>query len=289
MIKFSDFYKFDEQKCRDDWKQFLKESDTVKEKRTEAINISSDRKLNKTENYEFNFKYYEYRLEKGEYPVHPSAKLENNFELITRTTKGSLETTFTYNCIISDYLSSSAISNVRITIGDLKEFKAFINDEEVKLDKGTAKKISNNLKINDKEIMEKFKTSFSIYKDTNFNKIKDSIEEVLKNNKDLERLQDIVDKSDEISKIVKKYKTPIQKIVYYRDILVIFDGYLNEKMRINTKKALDSFETELWSINDSKLRKRAEDTNSEVLKELSKIGSGKLVYISRKEEISQDF
>ena len=97
----------------------------------------------------------------------------------------------------------------------LKEFKAFINDEEVKLDKGTAKKISGNLKLNDKEIMEKFKTSFSIYKDTNFNKIKDSIEEVLKNNKDLERLQDIVDKSDEISKIVKKYKTPIQKIVYY--------------------------------------------------------------------------
>lgn len=289
MIKFSDFYKFDEQKCRDDWKQFLKESDTVKEKRTEAINISSDMKLNKTENYEFNFKYYEYRLEKGEYPVHPSAKLENDFELITRTTKGSLETTFTYNCIISDYLSSSAISNVRITIGDLKEFKAFINDEEVKLDKGTAKKISGNFKIDEKTIKEEFKTSFSIYKDTNFNKIKDSIEEVLKNNKDLERLQDIVDKSDEISKIVKKYKTPIQKIVYYRDILVIFDGYLNEKMRINTKKALDSFETELWSINDSKLRKRAEDTNSEVLKELSKIGSGKLVYISRKEEISQNF
>lgn len=289
MIKFSDFYKFDEQKCRDDWKQFLKESDTVKEKRTEAINISSDMKLNKTENYEFNFKYYEYRLEKGEYPVHPSAKLENDFELITRTTKGSLETTFTYNCIISDYLSSSAISNVRITIGDLKDFKAFINDEEVKLDKGTAKKISGNFKIDEKTIKEEFKTSFSIYKDTNFNKIKDSIEEVLKNNKDLERLQDIVDKSDEISKIVKKYKTPIQKIVYYRDILVIFDGYLNEKMRINTKKALDSFETELWSINDSKLRKRAEDTNSEVLKELSKIGSGKLVYISRKEEISQNF
>ena len=52
--------------------------------------------------------------------------------------------------------------------------------------------------------MEKFKTSFSIYKDTNFNKIKDSIEDVLKNNKGLERLQVIVDKSDWITKNVKK-------------------------------------------------------------------------------------
>ena len=98
-----------------------------------------------------------------------------------------------------------------------------------------------------------------------------------------------MDASDEISKIIKKYKAPIQKIVYYRDILVIFDGYLNEKMRVQTKKTLDSFETELWSINDPKLRKAAEDANLNVLKELGKVGSGKLIYFSRGEETSKDF
>ena len=273
----------------ENWRSFLKESDSVKEKRAEAIEISSDRKLQKSETYNFDFLFYEYKLDKGEFPIHPSAKLDGVFNLIIKTSKGSLETEFVYNCEISDYLNSKAESNPRFEIKDLKEFKAFINDEEIKLDKGTAKKISSNFKIDEKAIKQEFKNTFDLYKGTNYNKIKSEIQEIVKSNDELDKFQDMMDKSDEISKIVKKFKTPIQKIVYYRDILVLFDGYLNEKMRINTKKALDSFETELWSINDPKLRKKAEDTNSEVLKELSKIGSGKLVYISRKEEISQDF
>ena len=273
----------------ENWRSFLKESDSVKEKRAEAIEISSDRKLQKSETYNFDFLFYEYKLDKGEFPIHPSAKLDGVFNLIIKTNKGSLETEFVYNCEISDYLNSKAESNPRFEIKDLKEFKAFINDEEIKLDKGTAKKISSNFKIDEKAIKQEFKNTFDLYKGTNYNKIKSEIQEIVKSNDELDKFQDMMDKSDEISKIVKKFKTPTQKIVYYRDILVLFDGYLNEKMRINTKKALDSFETELWSINDPKLRKKAEDTNSEVLKELSKIGSGKLVYISRKEEISQDF
>lgn len=273
----------------ENWRSFLKESDSVKEKRAEAIEISSDRKLQKSETYNFDFLFYEYKLDKGEFPIHPSAKLDGVFNLIIKTNKGSLETEFVYNCEISDYLNSKAESNPRFEIKDLKEFKAFINDEEIKLDKGTAKKISSNFKIDEKAIKQEFKNTFDLYKGTNYNKIKSEIQEIVKSNDELDKFQDMMDKSDEISKIVKKFKTPIQKIVYYRDILVLFDGYLNEKMRINTKRALDSFETELWSINDPKLRKKAEDTNSEVLKELSKIGSGKLVYISRKEEISQDF
>ena len=273
----------------ENWRSFLKESDSVKEKRAEAIEISSDRKLQKSETYNFDFLFYEYKLDKGEFPIHPSAKLDGVFNLIIKTSKGSLETEFVYNCEISDYLNSKAESNPRFEIKDLKEFKAFINDEEIKLDKGTAKKISSNFKIDEKAIKQEFKNTFDLYKGTNYNKIKSEIQEIVKSNDELDKFQDMMDKSDEIAKIVKKFKTPIQKIVYYRDVLVLFDGYLNEKMRINTKKALDSFETELWSINDTKLRKKAEDTNSEVLKELSKIGSGKLVYISRKEEISQDF
>ena len=273
----------------ENWRSFLKESDSVKEKRAEAIEISSDRKLQKSETYNFDFLFYEYKLDKGEFPIHPSAKLDGVFNLIIKTNKGSLETEFVYNCEISDYLNSKAESNPRFEIKDLKEFKAFINDEEIKLDKGTAKKISSNFKIDEKAIKQEFKNTFDLYKGTNYNKIKSEIQEIVKSNDELDKFQDMMDKSYEISKIVKKFKTPIQKIVYYRDVLVLFDGYLNEKMRINTKKALDSFETELWSINDPKLRKKAEDTNSEVLKELSKIGSGKLVYISRKEEISQDF
>ena len=273
----------------ENWRSFLKESDSVKEKRAEAIEISSDRKLQKSETYNFDFLFYEYKLDKGEFPIHPSAKLDGVFNLIIKTNKGSLETEFVYNCEISDYLNSKAESNPRFEIKDLKEFKAFINDEEIKLDKGTAKKISSNFKIDEKAIKQEFKNTFDLYKGTNYNKIKSEIQEIVKSNDELDKFQDMMDKSDEIAKIVKKFKTPIQKIVYYRDVLVLFDGYLNEKMRIQTKKALDSFETELWSINDPKLRKQAEDTNSEVLKELSKIGSGKLVYISRKEEIQQDF
>jgi hypothetical protein len=176
-----------------------------------------------------------------------------------------------------------------IEIKDLESFEAFINDEQIKLDKGTAKKISSNYKLDQKEIKKEFLNQFDRIKYTNFLKVKDELFEINRINIELVKFQDMMNKSDEISKIIKKFKTPIQKIVFYRDVLVLFDGYLNEKMRISTKKALDSFETELWSINDQKLRKKAEDMNSEVLKELSKIGSGKLVYISRKEEISQDF
>lgn len=280
---------FTEESIRENWRLFLKEADVTKEKRSEAIIISAERKLNKTENYEFDFRFYEYHLERGEYPVQPSAELNSDFELIVTTIKGSLETIFTYNCEISDYLNNRSESRIRFSIKDLKDFKAFINDEEFKLDKGTAKKISSNFKPDENAIKDKFKMLFDLYKDTNFSKIKSEIDEIVKQNKEFEKLKDIMDKSDDISKIVKKYKTPVQKIVYYRDVLVIFDGYLNEKMRIQTKHALDSFEKDLWSINDPKLRKKAEDTNSVILKELSRIGSGKLVFFSRKEEISNEF
>ena len=280
---------FSEDEIRLKWNNFLNESDIIKEKRAEAISISSDRKLNKIENYEFNFQFYEYKLVKGEYPVHPSATLENEFELTVKTNKGSIETIFTYNCSIKDYLNSSGNSNVTFEIKDLKEFQAFINDEEIKLDKGTAKKISSNFKLNEKDIKIELKNTFDLYKDTNYNSIKTKLDEIVKSNKDSENLSSMLDKSDDISKIVKKYKTPIQKIVYYKNILVLCDGYLNEKMRIQIKKLLDSYETELWSINDPKLRKRAEDVNSEVLKEISKINSGKLIYFSRKEEVQKEF
>lgn len=280
---------FSEEEIRLKWSKFLNESDSVKEKRAEAIEISSNRKLSKSENYNFEFLFYEYKLDKGEFPVQPSAKLDGTFDLIVRTNKGSLETEFIYNSVISDYLNSKAESNPRLEIKDLKEFKAFINDEEIKLDKGTAKKISSNLKIDEKTIKEEFKKSFDLYKATNYNKIKSDILEIVKSNIELDKFQDMMDKSDDISKIIKKHKTPIQKIVYYRDILVLCDGYLNEKMRIAIKKLLDSYETELWSINDTKLRRNAEEMNSEVMRDLGKINSGKLIYVSRKEEVSQDF
>lgn len=281
---------FSEQQIRTKWKEFLNETtDNVKEKRLEAIALSSDKKSVKTERYEFNFKYYEYKVDRGEYPVHPSAELENEFELTISTNRGNLETIFTYICSIKDRLNSSANSNINIAIKDLKEFECFVNDEPVKLDKGTAKKISSNLKIDEKQIKIEFKNKFDLNRDTNYDIVRSKLEEIVKINKQFENLSDMLGKSDDISKIVKKYKTPIQKIVYYRDILVLFDGYLNEKMRISTKKALDSFEKDLWSINDPKLRKLAEDTNSEVLMELSRIGSGRLIFFSRKEEISKEF
>jgi hypothetical protein len=281
---------FSEQQIRTKWNEFLNETaDNIKGKRLEAIALSSDRKSVKTERYEFNFKYYEYKVDHGEYPVHPSAELDNEFELTVTTNRGNLETIFTYICSIKDRLNSSANSNISFAIKDLKDFEAFINDEPVKLDKGTAKKISSNLKIDDKQIKIEFKNNFDLAKDTNYDIVRSKLEEIVKSNKQFENLSDMLGKSDDISKIVKKYKTPIQKIVYYRDILALFDGYLNEKMRISTKKALDSFEKELWSINDPKLRKSAEDDNSEVLKELGRIGSGRLIFFSRKEEISKEF
>ena len=281
---------FSEQQIRTKWNEFLNETaDNIKEKRLEAIALSSDRKSVKTERYEFNFKYYEYKVDPGEYPVHPSAELDNEFELTVTTNRGNLETIFTYICSIKDRLNSSANSNIGFAIKDLKEFQAFINDEPIKLDKGTAKKISSNLKMDEKQIKIEFKNKFNLSQDTNYDIVRSKLEEIVKSNKQFENLSDMLGKSDDIAKIVKKYKTPIQKIVYYRDILVLFDGYLNEKMRIITKKALDSFEKELWSINDPKLRKKAEENNSEVLKELGRVGSGRLIFFSRKEETSKEF
>lgn len=278
----------DIEKLKAEFRAYLNES-SDKEKRLEAIEISSDKKLTKSEIYNFNFRYFEYKVDKGEYPVHPSATLAGNFTLEITTNKGSLETIFLYEYNISDYLNSQGVSNPRIELKDLKEFKAFLNDEEFKIDKATAKKISSNYKLDDKIIREEFKKSFNLVKDTNYTKTKEILDEINKQNIEFSNLKDMLDKSDEIQKILKKYNSPIQKIVYYRDILVIFNGYLNEKMRKETKKALDSFETELWSINDQKLRKKAEDTNSEVLSSLKNVGSGKLIYSSRGSQISVDF
>lgn len=277
-----------------DFRRYLRESDLTKEKRLEAINISSDKKLNLSESYEFNFKFLEYKLDKGEYPVHPSATLDGDVELTITSNKGSLETIFTYTGVLSDYLDKDANSSPRIDfqVQNISSFQAFINDEEVKLDKGTAKKIASNLnslKLNIKFIKEKFKSTYDVIKNTNYDKIRTQIQEINANNESFRKLQDIIDKSDAISKIVKKYNTPMQKIVYYKDILVIFDGYLNEKMRIKTKKLLDSYDTELWSINDTSRRKKAEDINETVLKDLKTIHSGKLIYKSKGEHIEKDF
>lgn len=279
------------EEIKTDFRKYLKESDSLKEKRLEAILISSDRKLNNIETYDFNFRFYEYKLDPGNYPIHPSARLEDKCELIITSNKGSLETIFNYECNIIDYVNNDFVSKIRIEYGELKQFQAFINDEEVKLDKGTAKKISSNLnslKNNDKIIKEKFKSMFD-YDNTNFNKIKEQIEEINIENIENKKLEDRIEKSGEISRIVKKYNTPIQKIVYYKEIVVLFDGYLNEKMRIKTKKALDSYETELWAINDTIKRKKAEDTNEMVLKELKSIHSGKLIYFSKNEQITKIF
>ena len=278
----------DREKLRAEFRAYINESND-KEKRSEAIEISANKKLPKSSIYKFDFRFFEYKIDRGEYPVHPSAKLSGEFTLEITTNIGSLETIFMYEYNISDYLNSQGVSNPKIELKDLKEFKAFLNDEEFKIDKGTAKKISNNYKLDDKIIREEFKKSFDLLKDTNYTKTKEILDEINKQNVEFSNLKDMLDKSDEIQKLLKKYNSPIQKIVYYRDILVIFDGYLNEKMRKETKKALDSFETELWSINDQKLRKKAEDTNSEVLNSLKKVGSGKLIYSSRGSQISVDF
>lgn len=278
----------DREKLRAEFRAFINESND-KEKRIEAINISADKKLTKSSTYKFNFRYFEYKIDKGDYPVHPSAKLSGEFSLEITTNIGSLETIFTYEYNISDYLNAQGVSTPKIELKDLKEFKAFLNDEEFKIDKGTAKKISSNYKIDDKIIREEFKKAFDLAKDTNYTKTKETLDEINKQNAEFSNLKDMLDKSDEIQKILKKYNSPIQKIVYYRDILVMFDGYLNEKMRKEVKKALNSFETELWSINDQKLRKKAEDANTEVLHALKKVGGGKLIYSSRGSQISVDF
>lgn len=292
----------EKEQIRIDFRKYLKESDLIKEKRAQALTISGNKKSNKIESYKFDFMYLEYKLNKGDYPIQPSAHLETSFDLeITTTTTidmDELQTIFTYNCVVIDNLNAQVQSNPRFEVKDLKEFKAFIHDEEVKLDKGTAKKISSNLgslKINDKIIKEEFKKLFNKEKESknanssNFSTVKTQIEEIVKQNNELDKLQDMMDKSADISKIVKKYNVPIQKIVYYRDILVIFNGYLNEQMRIKTKKLLDSYDTELWSINDTIKRKKVEEANLEVLKGLKAIGEGKLIYKSNGEQIEKEF
>ena len=97
-----------------DFIRYIRESDLTKEKRLEAINISSDKKLNLSETYEFNFKFLEYKLDAGEYPVHPSATLDGDVELTITSNKGSLETIFTYTGVLSDYLDKDANSSPRI-------------------------------------------------------------------------------------------------------------------------------------------------------------------------------
>lgn len=273
----------------EDFRRFLKEAKDFKEQRAQAIEISSDKKLNKSESYKFNFKFMEYKLDKGDYPIHPSGSLKSEFQLEITSTKGSLETIFNYNYSIVDYLDSKGTSRVRFENPELIDFQCFINDEEVKLDKSTANKISKNLKPNEKAIKAEFTKQFDLLKDTNYSKIKDEIDEIMRINKEYAVLQDMMDKSDKISKIVKKYNAPIQKIVYYRDILVLFNGYLNEKMRKETKHLLDSYDTEVHGINDTNKRRAAEETNSEVLSGLKKVGSGKLIYISRGNEVIMQF
>jgi hypothetical protein len=81
---------FNKEKHIKNWELFLKESDSVKEKRAEAIEISSDRKQQKTEHFEFEFLQYQYKVDKAEYPRHPSAEFQNECLLTIRTNKGSL-------------------------------------------------------------------------------------------------------------------------------------------------------------------------------------------------------
>ena len=60
-------------------------------------------------------------------------------------------------------------------------------------------------------------------------------------------------------------------------------------MRIRTKKLLDSYDTELWGINDTTRRKKAEDINDSVLKDLNAIHPGKMIYKSKGEQIIKEF
>ena len=269
---------------RDEFRAYLNESDDVKAKRLECIEISSSR-TQKIEDIQFHFKFMEYRLQKAEYPVHPSAKLVDKCELIIKTVKGALETTFIYDCDIIDYLDNEGKSSTSFEMKDLKTFEAFINDESVKLDKGTAKKISSNFKIDTKEVKKIFMAEFDRLKHTNYTKIKSELDDINYSNREFAKFKELMDKSSEISKIVKKYEHPVQKIVFYKDILVLTDGYLNEKMRKDIKRELDSYDTELWSINDTVRRRKAEETNQDVIKNLRKICTGKLVYMSRGQEV----
>lgn len=279
---------FDKEGIKKEFREFISENTDIKSQRAEAIKLSSDRKYNNENNYLFDFKVMEYKVDKGDYPLHPSALLENDFYLTITTNKGSLETTFKYNYKIKDYLSSDGISNPRIEMLDLVEFQGFINDEEIKLDKATAKKISSNYKLDQKEIKKQFDKSFKLESYTNYKKTKQTLDEINELNRKYKEFSDMMSKSDELSKLVKKYNHPIQKIISHNDILFMSEGYLNEFMRKDIKKLLDSYEKELWSIDDKLKHEKVSSNNKLILNSLKKYSPAKLVYMSRGSEVKVD-
>ncbi len=266
---------------------YLLEGVDIKEKRAEAIKISSS-KSQKIERFDFEFRFYEFKLNPGNFPIHPSADLNSTFELIVTTNKDNLETIFTYNCDLIDRIDYSGKVYTRFEVKDLKDFKCFTDDEEVKLDKGTAKKISTALKIDSKMIKQEFEKSFDVEKMTNYPKILKQIEEINAKNSGVEKMEGMFGASDEIEKISKKYGTTAQKIILHKNIAFLSSGNLNSMMREKIKSNLESFETELWSINDRKNRVKAEEKNEEILKNISNISKGKLIYKSKNEEIIKE-
>ena len=279
---------FSKEGIKKEFREFISENTDIKSQRAEAIKLSSDRKYNNENNYLFDFKVMEYKVDKGDYPLHPSALLENDFYLTITTNKGVLETVFKYNYKIKDYLSSDGISNPRIEMLDLVEFQGFINDEEIKLDKATAKKISSNYKLDQKEIKRQFDKSFKLELYTNYKKAKQTLDEINELNRKYKEFSDMMSKSDELSKLVKKYNHPIQKIISHNDILFMSEGYLNEFMRKDIKKLLDSYEKELWSIDDKLKHQKISDNNKIILNSLKKYSPAKLVYMSRGSEVKVD-
>lgn len=276
---------FSKEGIKKEFREFISENTDIKSQRAEAIKLSSDRKYSNENNYLFDFKVMEYKVDRGDYPLHPSALLENDFYLTITTNKGVLETVFKYNYKIKDYLSSDGISNPRIEMLDLVEFQGFINDEEIKLDKATAKKISSNYKLDQKEIKKQFDKSFKLESYTNYKKTKQTLDEINELNRKYKEFSDMMSKSDELSKLVKKYNHPIQKIISHNDILFMSEGYLNEFMRKDIKKLLDSYEKELWSIDDKLKHEKVSSNNKLILNSLKKYSPAKLVYMSRGSEV----
>ena len=88
---------FSKEGIKKEFREFISENTDIKSQRVEAIKLSSDRKYNNENNYLFDFKVMEYKVDKGDYPLHPSALLENDFYLTITTNKGVLETIFKYN------------------------------------------------------------------------------------------------------------------------------------------------------------------------------------------------
>ena len=65
-------------------------------------------------------------------------------------------------------------------------------------------------------------------KNTNYDKIRTQIQEINANNESFRKLQDIIDKSDAISKIVKKYKEIIPNL---QDSVELLGNYQNFKKK----------------------------------------------------------